>query len=85
MFWLDVRICPPLFIGRICLNIRYIEVMQKLYTHNDGKGKVRRVRVMSSSNYNMSVFIVAMKRIGQIKWPTDSKVIPTKSQLLCFL
>ena len=29
---------------------------------------------MSSSNYNKSIFIVAMEIMGQIKWRTDSRV-----------
>ena len=29
---------------------------------------------MFSSNYNKSIFIVAMEIMGQIKWRTDSRV-----------
>ena len=31
---------------------------------------------MSCSNYNISIFIVATERMGQIKLQTDSKVLP---------
>ena len=36
-----------------------------------------KVRVMSGSNYIIPTFIVATESIGQIKWLTDSKVVPT--------
>ena len=35
--------------------------------------------VMSSSNYNSSIFIEAMEGIGWVKWRTDSKVAPRRN------
>ena len=40
---------------------------------------------MSSSNYNISIFIVAMEIMGQIKWPTDSRVPPNQLINTCSL
>ena len=61
-----------MFIGRICLNIPYMEVMKNFFTPI----MVFRVSDMSSSNFNIPIFIVATERMGQIKWGTDSKVAP---------
>ena len=35
-----------------------------------------RVRIIFSSDYNISIFILATESMGQMKWQTDSKVAP---------